>query len=100
MKKTIVLGGVTLALFVAGLIFFVNSGAQKTSAVEPEVKIERSSCPFFAENGTCGCVKNGGTCNCGAEKGAGTCMNNGVNRENPTPKRAGCGCQNQSNNQQ
>lgn len=98
MKKTIVLGGITLALFAAGLIFFANSGAQKTLAVEPDVKSERTSCSFFAENGTCGCVENGGTCNCGAKKGVGTCMNNGINRDNTTPKKVGCGCQNQNSN--
>ncbi len=106
MKKTIILSGMGLALFTAGLIFFANSGARNTLAVEAELNDKRASCPFFAENGTCGCVENGGTCNCGAEKVAGTCMGNGINRENvgqkanqnigqkAEQKRATCGCQN------
>lgn len=92
MKKIIALSGLSLALFIAGLIFFANSSANNASAsdVEQNTNDKRNSCPYFAENGTCGCVANGGECNCG-QKGASTCTGDPIKQQE---KRATCGCQN------
>lgn len=93
MKKIIALSGVSLALFVAGLIFFANSSANNASANEAEQKVDdkRTSCPYFAENGTCGCVANGGTCNCG-KNGNGVCTGDPVKKQEQ--RKSSCGCQN------
>ncbi len=93
MKKIIALSGASLALFVAGLIFFANSSANNVSANEAEQKLDdkRTSCSYFAENGTCGCAANGGVCNC-AQKGAGTCM--GDTGKKQEQRKSTCGCQN------
>ncbi|HNV12447.1 MAG TPA: hypothetical protein PK686_03605 [bacterium] len=96
MRKIMALSGISLALFIAGLIFFANSSANNASATEAEQNTDNSktACPYFAENGTCACTANGGTCNCG-KNGNGVCggktatTNNQGSQTKPT-----CGCQN------
>lgn len=99
MKKIIALSGVSVALFIAGFIFFVNSGANNVLADETAkgvVKERGSACPSLIKGGTCGCAKNGGnggTCNCGSQNG-GSCANNSAQKQNAEQRQATCGCQN------
>ncbi len=98
MKKNIILGGLSVALFAAGLIFFANSGAGNAVATEMEinpVKERPAACQQLINEGTCGCVANGGTCGCGQNGGTG-CQaggGNGVNAETRAERQATCGCQ-------
>lgn len=99
MKKSIILGGLSLALFTAGLIFFANSGAN--NAVATEIKINSAKerpaiCQQLINKGSCGCVADGGACNCGKNGGSG-CQaagsGMGVNAGTRAERQAACGCQ-------
>lgn len=94
MKKIIALSGISLALFVAGLIFFANSSAKNASANEAEQSANnQTTCPYFAENGTCTCVANNGTCNCG-KNGNGICDGTAKTNKQENQTKTTCGCQN------
>jgi len=96
MRKIMALSGISLALFIAGLIFFANSSANNASATEAEQNTDNSktTCPYFAENGTCACTANGGTCNCG-KNGNGVCGGKTATTSNQgSQTKPTCGCQN------
>lgn len=90
MKKNVLLGGVSLALFAAALIFFANSGAKNVVATESIANpVERpAACQRLIQEGSCGCTANNGSCSCGRDGGTGCSANKVVNTD-----KASCGCQ-------
>jgi hypothetical protein len=86
MKKSILFGGVGLALFAAGLVFFANAGTSNVSANE-NIEIVKSEdapvcglgsangkscgCSAAGAEGVKGCTANGGSCGCSANGEAG-----------------------------
>lgn len=103
MKRNIILGGLSVALFAAGLIFFANSGANNAVATEPVVTpvAERpAACQRLIQEGSCGCTASGGTCNCGQTGGTG-CAAASANNDGTavTEKKVSCGCQQQAQQQ-
>lgn len=100
MKKSIILGGLSLVLFAAGAIFFSNSIASNAKAnetVDQTVNNQKpAACQRLINGGTCGCVANGGACNCGQNGGescqASKTAANGQSSSRSTSKPA-CGCQ-------
>jgi len=113
MRKVIFLGGISLALFVAGLIFFANAGSKNvsaTEAVDASLNDKATSCQFSsgascgcsAEKGTCGRAdcpnKNAdGSCSCTGKSANGVCGGNSANKNNGSntgvPKNPSCACQ-------
>lgn len=96
--KNIILGGLSLALFAAGLIFFANSGANNAVATETEINMAKerpAACQKLINEGACGRVTNGSACGCG-QNGSG-CQaagaGSGVNAETRAERQAACGCQ-------
>lgn len=98
MNKNIILGGMSVALFIAGLFFLANSGTSNAVATEVEINptIQRpAACQRLVENGTCGGVANGGTCGCG-KNGSASCQASGQVDSNDGAKaesKTACGCQ-------
>jgi len=94
MKRNIILGGISLALFAAGLFFYAGSSANRVNANEAginPVSEKPAACQRLIADGTCGCVANGGTCNCG-QNGQASCGAN-LNSEAKAERKAACGCQ-------
>lgn len=100
MKKSIILGGLSLVLFAAGAIFFTSSIASNATANETIDKAvnnqKPAACQRLMTEGTCGCVANGGTCGCGQNGGQGCQAAKTSTDGEGTVKPAGattCGCQ-------
>jgi len=100
MKKSIILGGLSLVLFAAGAIFFNSSIARNATAneiVDQVVNNQKpAACQRLINEGTCGCVANGGTCGCGQNGGQGCqAAKATANSQNDTGSVGGstCGCQ-------
>jgi len=99
MKNSMILGGLSVVLFAAGLIFFTNSIASKALATETIGSVPDQKpvvCQQLMKEGTCGCVANGGSCNCG-KNGGGSCQaantsSNGVVDQKSEGGKT-CGCQ-------
>jgi len=96
MNKNIILGGVSFALFAAGLIFFANSGASNAVATETELnpKERPAACRQLVKDGSCGCTANGGSCSCG-QNGGSTCQQAAAgvtNSETKAGSKSSCGC--------
>lgn len=94
MKRNIILGGISLALFAAGLLFYANASANKVNANDTEIKPlseKPAACQRLMTEGSCGCTANGGACNCG-QNGNGSCGVN-LNTEEGAERQASCGCQ-------
>lgn len=85
MGKGVFLGGVITALFVAGAIFAVSSGAFPANA-------ESSSTDQLKING-CGCQKNGGSCGCTDKESCGCKGSCNGQAGQAAEAKAGCGCQ-------
>lgn len=91
MKKNIILGGVSLALFAVALIFFINSGASSAVATDSSVnQTEKpAACQRLTQEGSCGCTANNGSCSCGRDGGSGCAAASGATNTG----KASCGCQ-------
>lgn len=81
MGKGVVLGGVITALFVAGGIFAVSSGAFPASASTDSAKVAG-----------CGCQKNGGSCGCTDKDSCGCKGACGGTGSAESGAKTGCGC--------
>lgn len=84
MGKGVVLGGVITALFVAGAIFAVSSGASPASAgslAAGSAKIEG-----------CGCQKDGGNCGCTDKESCGCKGSCNGQTGAAAGAKSGCGC--------
>ncbi len=88
MTKSIYIGGIALALFAAGLLFFANAGSSNVAAdvINAEVP-KQAACQALATNGSCGCTQDNGTCGCGLN-GSSCSANTGSEAKVSTA----CGC--------
>jgi len=94
MKRNIILGGISLALFAAGLFFYANASANKVNANEAGLKAfgeKPAACQRLMTEGSCGCTANGGKCGCGKD-GNGSCGAN-LSTEAKAEGQTSCGCQ-------
>lgn len=84
MSKGVVLVGVITALFVAGAIFAVSSGAFPVSAGSPASD--------SAKVGGCGCQKDGGNCGCIDKESCGCKGFCNGQTSAAAGVKSGCGC--------